>query len=501
MKANGKTRNKPSQKRKLGHVPISTNGRRKPPPTGARKPKLELVPISDAITHRRLFEIRPSPQNDQLYRPVDPNDPDFMALAENIRANGVREALIISLDGYIVSGHRRYAAAKTAGLATVPCRTADIHHDDSRFLGLLCDMNRQRVKTFDEALREEVVSADPEESHRLLREYREQQARADVDTIALGERKHRARISPAKRPLLDAILDIMKKNRDVGRLSVRQIFYLLLNVNPPPLVHAGKRDSSYCNSPEHYKAVVDLCVRARLTGEIPFDAIHDPTRPVVCWKVFAQPAPFIRSQLDSFLKGYYRDLQQSQPNHVEIIGEKNTIDGIIRPVAMDYVISYTIGRGYSSLPPRHDMAARFRRSGKEKLLLLALSDFDPEGEDIGRSFAQSMRDDFGIDIVPMKVALTAEQVQALDLAPNLTAKTTSSRRKGFVERHGEHVFELEAIPPATLQQYLRDAINSVIDLDLYNAEVKREGDDAAYLDTVRRQAHAMLGSLGAEDGG
>jgi hypothetical protein len=199
------------------------------------------------------------------------------------------------------------------------------------------------------------------------------------------------------------------------------------------------------------------------------------------------------------MKGYYRNLMQSQPNHIEIIGEKNTIAGVIRPVAMTYTISYTIGRGYSSLPPRHDMAVRFKQSGKEKLILLVLSDFDPEGEDIARSFAQSMRDDFGItNIVPIKVALTAEQVEHLNLPPNLTAKKTSSRRKGFVERFGENVFELEAIPPATLQQYLRDAIDEVIDVDAYNAEIDREKQDAAFLDTVRRRAHAMLGNLGTE---
>jgi ParB-like chromosome segregation protein Spo0J len=487
----GKKPNKRGGKRKSDHVPISANGR--------RKAELGHVPISDEITYVALSLIQPSPQNDKLYKPVNPDDPDFKALVENVRANGVREALIVTPFGYIISGHRRYAAAKVVGLEIVPCRTADIEPDDPRFLPLLRDMNRQRVKTLDEVVREEVVSADPEEAHRLLREHRERESAVDVDTIALGNRKHRARITEAKRPLLDAILDIVRENRNV-RLSVRQIFYLLLNVNPPPLVHAGKADSVYRNSLKCYKAVDDLCVRARLTGEIPFNAIHDPTRPITLWTVFANPAPFFRSQLDGFLKGYYRDLMQSQPNHVEIIGEKNTIAGVIRPVAMDYVIPYTIGRGYSSLPPRHDMAERFRRCGKERLILLVLSDFDPEGEDIGRSFAQSMRDDFGIDnIVPIKVALTGEQVELLNLPPNLTAKETSSRRKRFVERHGENVFELEAIPPATLQQYLRGAIENVIDLDAYNAEVEREKQDAAYLDTVRRQAHAVLGKLGSDE--
>ncbi len=155
-----KTTKKHGENGKLEHDPIPRNRR--------HKSKLGHVPISDLITYRPLSEIQPSPKNDKLYKPVDTTDPDFKALAENVRTNGVRKALIVSRDGYIVSGHRRYAAAGIAGLELIPCREADIDHDDPRFLVLLRDCNRQRVKAFDEVLREEVVSADPEEAHRRL---------------------------------------------------------------------------------------------------------------------------------------------------------------------------------------------------------------------------------------------------------------------------------------------------------------------------------------------
>src|SRR5262249_55952988 len=152
-----------------------------------------------------------------------------------------------------------------------------------------------------------------------------------------------------------------------------------------------KAGSRYANDLQSYKNLSDLLTRARLAGAVPMNAIDDETRPVVTWNVHRDPGPFVRRKLDGFLKGYYRDLQQSQPNHVEIVGEKNTIDNIVRPVAMEYCVPLTIGRGYSSLPPRDKMAKRFRRSGKEQLILLVLSDFDPEGEDIAHSFARSMR--------------------------------------------------------------------------------------------------------------
>src|SRR6516162_3976150 len=59
---------------------------------------IELVPLSS---------IRPSSLNDKLYRPVDPDDPDIIALAASIKELGVLEPLVITADNIICSGHRR----------------------------------------------------------------------------------------------------------------------------------------------------------------------------------------------------------------------------------------------------------------------------------------------------------------------------------------------------------------------------------------------------------
>jgi hypothetical protein len=232
-----------------------------------------------------------------------------------------------------------------------------------------------------------------------------------------------------------------------------------------------------------------------LFDRIPWGAIEDPTRPMVCWDVYGSVSPFVRGQLDGFLKGYFRDYQQSQPNHIEIVGEKNTVENIIGPVAMEYCIPYTIGRGYSSLSPRKKLNDRFRRSGKEKLILLFASDFDPEGEDIPHSFARSMRDDFGIDmdrIVAVKVALTAEQVRRFCLPPKMKAKD-GSRHDRFVEKYGDDVFELEALPPADLRLLLRASIERFLDITAYNREVEREKEDAAKIESIRRGLMATIG--------
>lgn len=468
--------------------------RTKLPRKQGRKPEVVLEQLLD---ERPIDSVWPSPENDRIYRPVDPEDPAIQSLAKSIGEHGVKEPLVVTLDHFILSGHRRHVAARVAGLTTVPVRTEPIRRSDDidKFVVSLREFNRQRVKGLDEQLREEIISADPAEAHRVLTDYRQQSSRVDVDLMTLHSRRQRKQISDARRPLLEAVLQVLDERRDFWPLSVRAIHYAVCNIRP--LKHASKRKSRYANDLKSYKVLVDLLARARLVGSVPFAAISDETRPVTTWNVHGDPSPFIRSSLDEFLKGYYRDLQKSQPNHIEIVGEKNTIGPILRPVAMDYTIPLTIGRGFCSIPPRYEMARRFERSGKEKLVILFLSDFDPDGIVIAESFARSMRDDFDIDnIVPVRVGLTREQIDAMDDPPTaLDPKTGSPNYQAFVDEHGEDCWELEAIPPADLQQILRDSIDSVLDADAFNAEVDAERTDAVHLDGVRKAVHRTLRSL------
>jgi hypothetical protein len=432
-------------------------------------------------------ELRPSSENAQLYRPVDPGDPEIIELARSVKAHGVQEPLIATANGYVVSGHRRLTAAKLAGLKVVPCKVLDFRKDEDhdRFMHLLRECNRQRIKTFDEKLREEVITANPEVAYQSLIEHRQTQASLSLDTIDIRGEKTRCKISPAKLPFLSAILTIIAERKKFWPLSDRQIHYPLLN--DPPLIHASKPDSIYRNNKGSYQALTELLTRARIVGRIPMEVIQDATRPVTLWDVHQDMQGFIRREVEGFAKGYWRDLMQSQANHFEIVGEKNTIAPIIRPIAAEYCIPMTIGRGYCSLRPRYDIAQRFRKSGKDRLVLLMLSDFDPDGEEIAHSLARSLRDDFDVvNIEPVKVALTAEQVEEFELPPAMKAKIGSANYERFADKHGDNVWELEALPPETLQGVLQEAIDSVIDVDAFNYEIDHEKADAAKLEGVRR---------------
>ena len=442
---------------------------------------------SSLISLVPLDKLWPSPENDALYRPVDRADPEIVAMASSMKRYGVQQHFVVTADHYIVAGHRRLVAAKLAGLAAVPCKVLDFDKDDDhdQFMQLLRECNRQRVKSFDEKLREETLSANPEVAYQSLIEYRENQSSLIFDTLDIRDEKKRAEISAAKAPFLTAIKKIIHEREKFWPLSDRQIHYALLN--DPPLIHASKPDSTYRNDKDSYGKLTELLTRARIVGYIPMDVISDITRPVTVWNVYRDTGVYLADEVNDFCRGYWRDLMQSQPNHIEIVGEKNTVASIIRSVAMEYCIPTTIGRGYCSLRPRYDIAQRFRKSGKERLVLLMLSDFDPDGEEIAHSFARSLRDDFDIEnIEPVKVALTAAQVEQFDLPPAMQAKATSSNYKRFSDKHGDDVWELEALPPETLQGVLQEAVDSVIDVDAFNNEIDEEKADSVRLEGVRR---------------
>jgi hypothetical protein len=449
------------------------------------------------ILKRHLSTILPSPENDQLYRPVDPDDPEIRALADSIRKHGLREPLVISLDGYVISGHRRRVACRLAGLSSVDVRVELVRRTDdiTAFVVLLREYNRQRDKSLDEKIREEIVTASPHEAYASLVAHRRRKAAVTLDTIEMRTARGRAEITKAKRPLLEAIRRVLVDQREFLPLSDRRIHYALLN--DPPLRHASKPGSGYANDLQSYKSLTDLLTRARVAGLLPMDAIADDTRPQTMWDVHGDPRSFVRRELDELLKGYSRDLLRSQPNHIEIVVEKNTVEPIVRPVAMEYCIPIVSGRGFCSLPPRAAMAERFERGGKSRLVILFVTDFDPDGEEIAHSFARSMRDDFGIqNITPVKVALTHEQVKAFSLQPNMQAKEGSSRYERFVERYGPDVYELEAIPPAALQKVVREAVDDVLDVELFNAEIDAEKLDAAFLAEMRQRVHVAMRGIG-----
>jgi len=469
-----------------------------PPEKG--KPRGELAKlVHEQVLKLPINEIAPSPENTLLYRPVTPDDEATLALAESIRVHGILEPIVISADRFILSGHRRHVAARIIGLSEVPCRMIGIRRVDNdrandEFVRLLREHNRQRIKTRDELIREAIVSVDPKEAHRALTAYRRRKAKISAAVpIEMREAGGRCWISAAKTEFLCAVHKIIAGNEEFLPLSLRQIHYLLLN--DPPLVHSGKRGSLYRNDVASYRALIDLVTRARHEGSIAHEVIDDPTRPTTTWKVFQNVADYYDAEVNDILNGYWRDLMQSQTNHFEIIAEKNTLHSLLRPVAAKFCIPLTIGRGQCSTRPLYNIAQRFKRSGKINLVVLAISDLDPDGDAIAHSLGQRLRDDYdirGVEVI--KTALTMNQVGELKLPKKYErAKTGSPNYKRYVNAyHTDFVWELEAVDPKVLQRLLTEAIESVTDRKAFNAEVRAEREDAAHIAAVRARVLRVL---------
>lgn len=454
------------------------------------------------VRQRDIDELWACPLNEQLYRAIKKTDPEIRALARSIRKRGIIEPLVVSRDGYIVSGHRRHVAAKVAGLKTVPCRTAPVSFqggDKDKFAQLLREYNRHRDKGFEEKLREEIVSAEKKNPYAKLVEHRiEASELPTAETMNLPPVKERSVISDAKASLLNAVVSVINAVEEYWPISDRYVHYHVLN--DPPLIHASKPGSVYRNDKKSWKALIDILTRGRLEDYIPWDAIRDDTRPMVIFNVHTDTRDFVRGEIDGFCDGYYRDLLQSQENHIEIIGEKVTLAPIIRKVAARFTMPMTLGRGYCCLDRRYLLAERFKDSGKRKLVMLFLADLDPDGHLIAESFARSMRDDFDIweeDMVPIRVALNEDQTY--DLPPGLALKQASgdasraTKVATFKRLYGvNNGWELEAMDPEDLQEILTNAIISVLNVDAFNAEIKRQAEDWKSLGKTRdKMRHAL----------
>jgi hypothetical protein len=471
-----------------------------------RKTNSKAEVSSDQVLVAEISKIKPSPENDAIYGAVDPKDIDLINLANDIAQNGVREPLLVSRDGFIVSGHRRYAAARLVKLRSIPVRRLDTcrsQHDDTEWKRLLRAHNHQRVKSSIVRVKEVMLDIDPDLAHEQLIAERKKRDCDGGPKMEIRGVKTRSEISERKQEFLQAAIRVIRSLERFWPLTVRLVHYRLLNNPPMRNTSIGKQRSRYQNDKKSYFDLCDLLTRARLLGLVAWEAITDETRPTSGLRFDNDIAQFIDRQSYNFLRGYRRNLLQSQSDHIELILEKMTVQGIVEPIARKYCLPMTVGRGYCSIDPRHEIVQRYRMSGKDQLKLLVCSDFDPDGEEIAESFARSIRDDFGVtDVVAIKTMLRQDQVKEWQLPTNFeSAKTTSSNYTKFISRfQSEDVYELEAIPPAIIEQSITETIESNIDLDAFNRELALEREDAAQLQAMKSTfAEWFPGMLGNGD--
>ena len=137
---------------------------------------MSALPKKQDLSHLSVAIIRTAPENDLIYDRFGIANADDRALTISIRDNGMQEPLAVSADLYLLSGHRRLAAARYLGMKSVPVRLVkDLVFQDldtQTKLETLRRFNQQREKSPGERIREKLLEIDPKEAHQELKRRR-----------------------------------------------------------------------------------------------------------------------------------------------------------------------------------------------------------------------------------------------------------------------------------------------------------------------------------------
>lgn len=236
-------------------------------------------------------------------------------------------------------------------------------------------------------------------------------------------------------------------------LSLRQLYYQLVARNIVP------------NTEKSYKNIGKLVSDARLAGLVDWSMIRDRgriTRHNPHWDL---PDSIIRACASQFAL----DMWANQENYVEVMVEKQALEGVLIPVCQEWDVPFSANKGYTSSSAIREASKRYlakQREGKS-LHVIYLGDHDPSGIDMSRDiddrFELFTR---GSGVEVHRVALNMDQIKVLNPPPN-PAKMTDSRASDYVARFGRKSWELDAIEPRKLAKLVEDAIRDLIDDDAW----------------------------------
>jgi len=267
--------------------------------------------------------------------------------------------------------------------------------------------------------------------------------------------------------LLARIVGIIENYQAQGIiLTNRQLYYQLVAADYIP------------NAQEVYKRICVFLTDARYAGLIDWDALEDRGRVPEMHAEWENVKGLVNSAVASYRLPRWKD----QENYVELYCEKQAMESVLKPVADKYHIFFGCNKGYSSAATMYSLAQRIKdKLGEGKhVTVFYLGDHDPSGLDMVRDietrleeFCTKGLDDYGFDVEIIPVALNMEQIKQYKCPPNPT-KITDSRAKAYIRRFGTSSWELDSLNPKVLQELTAKAIQSRMDVEKYNAWMKKE---------------------------
>jgi hypothetical protein len=247
------------------------------------------------------------------------------------------------------------------------------------------------------------------------------------------------------RASFDLIRDMYAIARVAQPITGRGVGYKLFTAGAIPSMSRNEMQKVY-----------RLLKIAREQGNIPWEWIVDETRELERISTWSNPAEYARC----VARSYRRDFWDQQPRRVEVWSEKGTIRGVLKPVLDHYAVGFRVMHGFTSATAVNDVAED--DDGRD-LVVLYVGDFDPSGlfmseEDLPRRLAG-----YGGDHVDLRrIALTRGQTMGLPLFP-ASDKRKDPRYSWFVQHHGRHCWEIDAMDPRDLRQCIEREIKALIE--------------------------------------
>lgn len=293
------------------------------------------------------------------------------------------------------------------------------------------------------------------------------------------------RFNTAARAMIAKANTILQEYHEQGYvMTLRQLHYQFVS------------RAIYENTQENYKRLGNTLSEARLAGLVDWAMMEDRVRHVESCPRWKDPATIIDAVADQ----YQEDPWKGQEWRPEVWIEKDALAGVIAGVCNEFRIDSFACRGYVSQSAQYRAAQRFRSYLKagQTPIVLHFGDHDPSGLDMTRENRAKIELLTGADIELKRLALNIDQVEQYQPPPN-PAKLTDARAKAYIEQFGNESWELDALDPPVIAQLIRDAVEPLIDQDLWDAAMDREKFQRAKLEAVSERWSAVeeLISLGA----
>jgi len=282
-------------------------------------------------------------------------------------------------------------------------------------------------------------------------------------------------------------------------LTLRQLYYQFVSRDLLP------------NKMKSYNRLGNIVNKARMCGEIDWNAIEDRTRSRRGLRHYDDPKDLIES---SYWQ-YQIDMWENQGKYIEVWIEKDALTGVIRRVCNKNDISYFSCRGYVS---QSEMWRAGQRLGKKYFedekqpIILHLGDHDPSGIDMTRDIKERLNlfavhpdeEDWaerwhpGFEVEVKRIALNMPQIDELEPPPN-PAKVTDSRFDSYLSRYGHESWELDALEPRYIEDLIEQNIKELRDEEAWQESKDRLEKDEKNLEKIYRNYGKIVEFLNGDN--